>query len=105
MTTSRLERLLEFYKEDPQDPFNLYALALEFQKSDPNRSLECFEKLLAEHENYLPTYYHAGKFFQELDQKERALEIFQKGIALGKEQKNMQATRELQAAYQELMFE
>jgi tetratricopeptide (TPR) repeat protein len=105
MPTSRLNQLEQFYKDEPQDPFNLYALALEYMKFDLDKSKECFNKLLTEHSQYLPTYYHAAKLYLDLNDREQAIVIYEKGIALAKKINDAKAIRELQSAYQELLFE
>ncbi len=79
---TRLELLLEYYREDPNDPFNIYALAIEYLSSDPQKALYYLEGLLKWHPNYLPAYYQAGKLYGELEQFEKALETYQLGQSL-----------------------
>jgi tetratricopeptide (TPR) repeat protein len=105
MSEHRLNTLLKFYEEDPNDPFNLYGLALEYQKTDLNKSDELFEKLLREFQNYLPSYYHAAKLKIELKHTEAALSIYKKGIEIAKQQNEKKAEQELRSAYDELIFE
>jgi Tfp pilus assembly protein PilF len=105
MPTDRIQQLEKFYEDDPHDPFNVYALALEYLKYDATRSQALFEMLLRDSPQYLPTYYHAAKFFGERGQKERAVEIFENGIALAKKVNDAKALRELRSALDELMFE
>jgi hypothetical protein len=105
MENSRLTQLIQYYKEEPADPFNVYALAIEYLKTDLKLAKEYFEILLNEHADYLPTYYHAAKLYQDLSLKESAISVYEKGIELAKAKKEMKALRELQSAYDELMFE
>jgi lipoprotein NlpI len=105
MTTPRLHQLLQFYKDEPNDPFNAYALALEYQKYDAEKAKEFFDLLITEHEGYVPTYYHAAKFYQALGERDRAIQLYEKGIAEAKKKNDLKALRELQSAYQELVFE
>lgn len=105
MTTNRLDQLLAYYKEDPNDPFNIYALALEYLKHDVAKAKEYFELLLKEHEGYVATYYHAAKLYQDRNEKEKAAEVYEKGIAIAKRLNELKAARELQSAYDEMMFE
>jgi tetratricopeptide (TPR) repeat protein len=102
---NRLELLHQFLKEDPNDPFNLYALALEYLKSDTNRSYELFTELLTHHSDYIPTYYHLGKLYQESGKKEEAVRTFETGIGKARQLKDHKALRELQSALQELRDE
>ena len=105
MPADRITKLEKFYEEDPGDPFNAYALALEYLKNYPEKSRTMFHQLLDQHPAYLPTYYHAAKFFQERGDREKATEIFEKGISLAKKLNDRKTQRELQSAYDELMFE
>ncbi|HMG92453.1 MAG TPA: hypothetical protein VK589_20485, partial [Chryseolinea sp.] len=70
---SRIQQLEAFVKEDPHDPFNLYALALEYSKSDVRKAVESFNQLLNEHADYVPTYYHLGKLYVDISENEKAL--------------------------------
>lgn len=105
MSETRLETLLKFYEEDPNDPFNLYGLALEYQKTDLNKSDKLFSKLLEDFPQYIPSYYHAAKLKVELKQPESALIIYKKGIEVAQQQNEKKAGQELRSAYDELMFE
>jgi tetratricopeptide (TPR) repeat protein len=105
MNQNRLEQLIKFYEEDPNDPFIVYGLALEYQKSDIKKSEQLFDTLLTNFQEYLPSYYHAAKLKATLGNGELALSIYKKGIALAKKQKDATTERELLAAYNELIFE
>lgn len=102
---SRLEQLEQFYVDDPSDPFNLYALALEYQKTDGAKSIELFNRLTQEHADYIPTYYHLGKAYQDLGEKEMALKVFETGIEKARRYNDLKALRELHAAHQEMLFD
>lgn len=105
MAETRLEQLLRFYREDPSDPFSIYGLALEYQKTDVKESERLFEQLLSKFPDYLPAYYHAAKQKSTLGLTEKALEIYQQGIALAKKLNERKTAQELQSAYDELVFE
>ena len=96
---ARLTQLLAFYQEDPNDAFTIYALATEYLKLDKNASRNYYEKLLAEHPNYVGTYYHAAKLYHELEMPEKADEVYQKGLKISRQEGNMHAFSELQQAY------
>lgn len=105
MAETRLEQLIKFYEEDPTDPFNIYGLALEYYKTDVRESEEFFNKLLTNFPDYLPTYYHAGKLKEEVNENEVALTIYAKGMDLAKKMNDQKTLQELKSAYDELMFE
>ncbi|WP_373521331.1 tetratricopeptide repeat protein [Aquiflexum sp.] len=102
---SRIEMLKIFAEQEPENPFNWYALALENQDSDPDNAAIYFNKLLVEHKVYLPTYFHAAAFFHELGDIEKAKVIYEKGIGLAEDQKNEKTLKELKNSYQNFLFE
>jgi len=105
MNEQRLSMLKKFATEDPNDPFNWYALANEYLTESPEKAKEYFDKLLSEFPDYLPTYYHAAQVYINLMEDEKALSIYIQGIALAQKQQNSKAHRELSTAHQNLLFE
>jgi tetratricopeptide (TPR) repeat protein len=103
--TSRIDQLKQFAQEDPKDPFNKYALALEYQKTEAKMALEIFEQLVIDHRDYVPTYYHLGKLYQEYGRTRDALQVFDTGISEARKQNDTKAMNELQTAYREAQFE
>ena len=105
MNTERLTQLLIFLEEDPHDAFNLYAVATEYRASDPDQALVYFEKLLTEHPDYVPTYYHAAQLYLDRDERDRAEQVYRMGIRQATAQNEALLLRELQNAYNEFLFE
>jgi tetratricopeptide (TPR) repeat protein len=105
MNTARIQQLLAFVQEEPNDPFNVYALALEFLNSDPTQAQQYFDELLVKHPNYLPTYYHAAQLCADLGNETRALMLYEQGIELARQQANPKTERELRSAMQVLADE
>lgn len=95
----RIEHLLQFIKEDPDDPFNYYALALEYQSADKNQATRYFDKLLRDFPDYLPAYYHAAAFFINAESTDKVRQIYEKGIELSIRQSNLHAKKELENAF------
>ncbi len=104
MHFNRLEKLLEFYKEDPNDPFTIYAIGLEYMNTDAGKALEYFQLLLDNHEDYTGTYYQAGKLLQTMNRKDDALIIYDKGIRICQKTSDRHALAELQAAKNNLLY-
>jgi hypothetical protein len=102
MNHSRIDLLEKFIAEDPSDPFNYYALALEYQQTNPSKTSQLFDDLLINHADYLPVYYTAGIFYAELANETKALLILNKGVELAKRKSDLKALRELQSAIQNL---
>ena len=101
--TARLNQLKQFLAEDPNDPFNLYALALEYQKIDLKKAKEIFDQLLKEHEDYIPCYYHAANLYMILEMPNEAKIILGKGILKAKQKNELKAMREMQSVYDDLI--
>lgn len=97
---SRLEQLLKFLEQEPNDPFLQYALATEYlQNNKLETALFYYEGLVNNHQNYVGTYYHLGKLYELLGRKEDAIKIYYAGIQISKNKKDMHALSELQAVY------
>jgi len=103
MNPDRLAQLLKFLEEDPEDPFTLYALATEYRSSDKAKAMLFYEQLLAEHKDYVGTYYHAAKLYEELGQNDTAEHTYKKGMQVSRQQGNLHAFSELQQAYNKMM--
>lgn len=104
MGTSRLDQLRKYYEEDPADPFNIYALALEYLKSDGTQAKRYFDELLEKHPGYIPTYYHAAKFYADHGDLDKAEHLYEKGIEVAQKAGDTKAARELRSALDELLF-
>ena len=105
VTLNRIEQLKQFINDDPGDVFSRYALALEYLKVDPAVALKFFDELIATNPDYLPSYYPAAHLMIELNKASDAMRLFEKGIALAKEQGNPKMEMELKAAYDVWKFE
>ncbi len=101
----RLQILREFIKEEPENPFNYYALALELRETGPKEAIELFDYLLLNHPDYLPVYFPSAHFFEAQNEIEKAKEVFEKGIRLAITQKDEKALKELKNAFQNFLFE
>lgn len=105
MNEDRIAQLQKFREESPDDPFLLYALATEYKEEAPQKAKELFDELLEKHENYIGTYYHAAALYAEFFDRNRADEIYQKGIALAQKNGEHHALWELKNAYTNFQFE
>src|ERR1700742_1952726 len=102
MQISRLEKLLEFIKNEPDDPFLKYALATEYLRmNEPDKALAYYEDLINNHRNYTGTYYHLGKLYEALGRKQDAINTYEKGMEITKAKRDNHAFSELQAVYRE----
>ncbi len=97
--------LIKYMDDNPDDPFNIYALALEYLDLDVKISKSYFDKLLTNHPDYLPTYYHAANLYLELNNLEEAKKLYNKGIILAEKQGDINTLNELKNALNTLMLE
>ncbi len=98
--SNRIEMLKEYLKDDPDDTFSNYALALEFMKlNETEHAVEILEKILKMDEHYLATYYQLGKVYEKAARIEDAKTVYQKGIEIAIQQKNQRTRNELQSAF------
>ena len=102
MNLARLKLLEQYAKDDPNDPFPIYALALEWMKMDPPKAEELFDTLLTNHPDYLPVYYHAGKIYITSGDLPKAKHILETGIQKTRASGDRKALAELQSLYDEL---
>ncbi len=100
MQAGRLKILLSFLEEEPKDPFNRYAVAMELIKGDKREALKHLEILLKSDPEYLPTYYQAGQIYFDMDQYEKAIDIYDKGMSIAVQQNNDKILQELKGARQ-----
>jgi tetratricopeptide (TPR) repeat protein len=101
--SGKIEQLESLYRETPEDPFVVYALAKEYEQTgQSDKSVALYQKLLAEHPDYVGTYYHFGKLLEGLRQQDRALPIYKKGLAIAKKVGDDLAYRELTSALMDL---
>lgn len=105
MNAERIIILKKFIEEEPTNPFNKYALAMEYYETNPSESLIILSDLLDNHRNYLPTYFKAGHLYWDMEQMEEASRVFKLGIELANHQRDAKAEKELRAAYQNFQFE
>jgi tetratricopeptide (TPR) repeat protein len=101
----RIERIIEFLNQQPKDNFLRHALALEYSKlGEDVKARDLFLEILTESPDYIGSYYHLAKCLEKLEQREEAINWYEKGMAAAKLAKDDHAYRELQAAYEDLVY-
>ena len=102
----RIERLREFLVSNPDDSFIKHALALEYIKlQDDQTAKNLFLEVLNNDENYVGSYYHLAKLLERNEEREAALEVYEKGMLKAKEVGDHHAYNELRSAYEEFIDE
>ncbi len=101
----RIELLKGYCVEEPQNPFNYYALALEYRESEKVEAAYLFDFVVANFPNYLPVFFPAAQFFFENEDLPKAKNLFEAGIELAHALQDEKAKKELSNAYQNFLFE
>ncbi|MBK0381111.1 tetratricopeptide repeat protein [Mucilaginibacter segetis] len=102
MDTSRLDKLLAFIQNEPNDEFLKYALATEYLRlNETEKALAYYEDLVNNHPDYTGTYYHLGKLYEALGRTDDAISIYEKGMSITKQKRETHAFSELQAVYRQ----
>ena len=102
MQISRLEKLLEFIKNEPNDEFLKYALATEYLRLNQTvKALEYYQDLVTNHPAYVGTYYHLGKLYEALDRKQEAISTYETGMKVARDKRDNHAFSELQAVFRQ----
>ena len=99
----KVEKLIFFLKESPNDSFLQHVLALEYIKEGKNfeaRSL--LESILKREPSYIGSYYQLAKLLERNGEITEALEWYEKGLAAAQIAADHKAFNELRAAYEEL---
>lgn len=103
---NKKEALLQMIKEDPNDPFLRFALAKEYEKAnDIAEAKKLYILLTTEHVDYVGTYYHYGMLLAANNEKDDALSIYSKGIAIARSQNDQHSASELMNAKMNLEIE
>lgn len=101
--TDRMSMLHEFLKENPNDAFARYGLALEHIKSgNVEAGLGEFKTLLEKNPDYTAAYQMAGQTLAQEGRREEAIKMLSDGIACARRTGNNHAMSEMEALLQEL---
>ena len=99
---TRREFLEEALRQDPDNTFARYGLALDLAKSEPAAAWSHFEYLLLHHPQYAATYSQAGTFLMKQGRLEEARKVLATGVEVTGRQGKQHAQAELQAALDDL---
>jgi len=101
----RIAKIKEFLAANPADNFLRHALALEYMKlGEDAAARELFEAILTESPDYVGSYYHLAKLLEKMEERELAIQWYEKGMAAAKQAGDNHAYNELQAGYEELVY-
>jgi tetratricopeptide (TPR) repeat protein len=99
MSSSRLTQLQQMLSENPEDAFLMFAIAKEYEKlEDLEQALKYYTALRTDHANYVGTYYHLGKLYEQLKHPQQAVEVYEEGISIARQAGDHHAHQELAGA-------
>lgn len=96
---NRKALLLDLIKENPDDQFARYALALEYKKENLlAEAKEVLINLKTQFSEYLPMYYQLGKLLESEGQIEAAVSTYKEGLTIATSQRDLKTRSELEEA-------
>lgn len=100
---SRIEKILEMLQTSEKDSFLQHALALEYIKIAENeKALILFTELLEREPAYVGSYYHLGKLYEKLNEIDKAIVTYEKGMDEAKKAGDKHSYNELMMAKDEV---
>lgn len=102
----KIKKLKEMISKFPDDCFSRHALAMELLKmGNTEEAIHEMEELLLVDSNYVGTYYHLAKAYQQLQQYSHSLEVLERGIKVAMASSSQNDLRELNGALDQLKDE
>jgi Tfp pilus assembly protein PilF len=99
MATNRLEMLEQMVRQDPNNTFARYGLAMEYSNTgDWGQAVVEFRTLLQHDENYAAAYYHAGQALEKMGKLEQARAMYEQGIEASTRKGDLHTRSEIEAA-------
>lgn len=104
--SSRIQTLAKAVKEHPNDSFYKFTLALEMLKiGETGKAKVLFQSIVDKDPEYVGVYYHLGKLYVDLQENEKALKTYTKGIEIAVQQNDEHSKTELMSAKVDLEME
>jgi tetratricopeptide (TPR) repeat protein len=103
MSDDRLQLLTQFLRENPNDAFARYGLAMEHSnRGEVESALGEFNKLIEIHPDYSAGYFMAAQMLARIGRNDEAKTFLEGGIAAAARTGNAHAKSEMQAMLDEL---
>ena len=100
---NRLDALLNLYTKDPNDPFLLYGIALEYMSAKNYSEAEkYFKTLLQQDPEYVPAYMQFARLKENQNEVDGAKNLYLQGIKVAKETGDYHAAKEMEEFLDEL---
>ena len=94
-----MRQLLQMLQRQPDDPFLLYGLAMEYKKAgDADKALEYFDHVLRRDPNYCYAYYQRAQVHESLGDVDAARRTLRQGVEAARRSGDAHALSEIEAA-------
>lgn len=101
----RKTQILSLLKDNPNDVFLQYALAMEFMSADEtDAAIDILSSLKSQEPDYLPTYYQLAKLYEATGANNLAIETYEAGMLVAQKANDRKTLGELRSALEELTF-
>lgn len=95
---SRRQHIEQLLADDPNDVFLKYALAKELiSEGNTSAALAAFDRVIAEHPDYVPAYFQKGQTLAAEGESEAARSVLERGIDVAKQVGDRHAEGEMTA--------
>lgn len=99
----KIQQLKQFLEKSPNDNFLIHALALEYAKLEMDEeAAHYFETNRQAAPDYLATYFHLGKLYEQMNQPVKAIEVYKEGIDIAQQQQQFKTKNEIALALEML---
>ncbi len=99
MNDTRLKQLQALLEEDPGSSFIQFAIAKEYEKhAQWPEARMAYESLVQQAPDYVGTYYHLGKLYEQLNRPADAFQTYKEGMEAAKRAGDQHALSELAGA-------
>lgn len=96
---SRISQLEQMHRQEPQDAFVHYALAMELSRlGRPSEAVAAFTAVITEHPNYAAAYFMCGRTLEQMGRLDEAGDMYRAGISAARRGGDEHAAVEMQAA-------
>ena len=97
--SDRMRQLQQMLQRQPDDPFLLYGLAMEYKKANqPDLAIEHFDRVLRRDPNYCYAYYQRAQVHESLGDVEAARQSLRDGLGAADRSGDAHARSEIEAA-------
>ena len=97
--SEKLSKLQAMLEKQPNDPFLLYGIAMEYKKlNDPAQAIAFLDRCIGSDPNYCYAYFQKGQVFEITGDPEAARRSYNDGIVAAKRVGDAHAQSEIEGA-------